>query len=442
MIHTSGLDLRERVRSVFYGWWLVGISGLVMALGNGPAFHGMAAWFPVLERRFGWSRAQLSLAFSMTRVEGSITGPITGYLIEKLGPRRMVLIGLLILGGGFLLLSQVQNLWQFYGAFIVMSSGMGLGTWLPVMTVMNSWFVRRRAMAMALAMEGNALGGILVVPLLAWAINPDQFGPDRWRAAALAIGIITIILALPISRMIRNRPEDYQLLPDGDEGTVLPGRSTTPGTPQPTTAVGLTWQEAIRTRAFWLISFGHASTSMVIVTIAVHIGPMLNLDRGLSLQTVGWVVVTYTGVGAAFTLVAGYLGDRLPIRLTIFVFATIQSASLIVLLLTHSAPLAFLFAVVYGVGFGGRNPLTTAIRGVYFGRRAFASITGISQIPMNFFLFSAPLFAGYMFDRNGNYDVAIYTIAVVSFLGGCLFLPLGEPRQFAPSPRTEQRAKT
>ena len=102
------------VRGIFYGWWLTAITALVMVLGTVPLFQGMTTWFVVLEGNFGWSRTQLSLAFSFTRVEGSIMGPIGGYLIEKLGPRRMVLIGLLILGGGFVFFSRVQNLWQFY----------------------------------------------------------------------------------------------------------------------------------------------------------------------------------------------------------------------------------------------------------------------------------------------------------------------------------------
>ncbi|MCE2463590.1 MAG: MFS transporter, partial [Dehalococcoidia bacterium] len=178
------------VRGTFYGWWLVGLAALVMALGTVPLFQGMTAWFPVLETRFAWSRTQLALAFSFSRVEGSVMGPISGYLIEKLGPRRMVLIGLLVLGGGFILFSLIHELWQFNLAFIVISMGAGLGTWLPMMTVLNSWFIQRRSMAMAIAMDGFYVGGVLLVPLLAWAINPEEFGPDRWRLAAAAIGII------------------------------------------------------------------------------------------------------------------------------------------------------------------------------------------------------------------------------------------------------------
>ena len=157
-----------------------------MVIGTVPLFQGMTAWFVVLEQTFGWSRGQLSLAFSLTRVEGSIMGPVSGFLIDKLGPRRMVLFGMLILGVGFLLFSQVQGLWQFYLAFIVMSSGAGLGTWMPMMTVLNSWFRRRRSTAMAIAMEGFSLGGVCWSPcwrgLLIPALPDAPVGRQRpWR---------------------------------------------------------------------------------------------------------------------------------------------------------------------------------------------------------------------------------------------------------------------
>ena len=158
----------------------------------------------------------------------------------------------------------------------------------------------------------------------------------------------------------------------------------------------------------------------------VHLGPML-ADRGFSLPTVGLVVSIYTGVTGLFILVGGYIGDRLPIRMTLFGFSAVQSVAVVILLQADTPAVAYLFAVVLGVGFGGRTPLSTAIRGIYFGRRAFASITGISMIPMNFLLLAAPLFAGIMFDSTGSYQVPFATVAVVSFVGATAFLFLGAP---------------
>ena len=418
-------SLTKKSHGVFYGWWLVGVSALVMVIGTVPVFQGMPAWFVVLESNFGWSRAQLSLAFSLTRVEGSIMGPISGYLIDKVGPKRMVLIGLLVMGAGFIFFSRINNLWQFYCSFMVMTSGMGLGTWLPMMTVLNSWFIKKRSTAMALAMEGFAIGGVVLVPLLAWAIEPARFGYNGWRITALIIGIVVILFAYPISKLVRSNPESYGLLPDGAI-PLQPSISTNLTHNEDINDRDYTWQQAIKTRAFWLISMGHACSSIVIVTLMVHLGTMLT-DRGFSLQTVGWVVATQTGVSAIFNLVGGYVGDRVPVRVALFAFSAMQSVSIILLLVADNLGMVYLFAILFGVSFGGRTPLTTSIRGVYFGRKAFASITGMSMIPMNIFLLAAPLFAGVMFDITGSYNIPFASIAIVSFLGAVLFLFLGDP---------------
>ena len=425
----------SRLREVYYGWWLVALSSFLMLVIGVSMFYGMAAWFPVLEKTFSWSRVQLTLAFSLTRIEGSVTGPFGGYLVDKLGPRRMILIGTLITGVGLLVFSQIQNLWQFYVAFVIMSMGAGLGSWLPMMTVLNSWFVRKKATAMALAMAGSSAGAVPLVAALAWGIDPNKFGLDRWRDVALGLGVVIILIAFPISRLVRNRPEEYGLRPDGDRdtedsvaATASEGGARLPDQP------GFTWQEAVRTRNFWLISIGHACSSTVVATLTAHLGSMLFVDRGMPLGTVGLVVATYIGVAAVFNLVGGYVGERVPMRMALSAFSMTQSIAVVILLLAGTSPLIWAFAVLLGIGFGGRTPLTTAIRGVYFGRKAFASITGMSMLPINVLLFGMPVFAGYMFDVRGSYTIPFIILAALSFAGSLLFLLLGEPSEM-PSPR-------
>ena len=423
-------EVSHRVRGMFYGWLMAGLGALIMAVGTVPLFQGLPIWNPVLRNAFGWSTGQMSWAFAVTRIEGGLFGPLEGLLIEKLGPRCMVFIGMCVLGTGFVLFSQVSELWHLYVSFFIMSMGAALGTWLPMMTVMNHWFIKQKTRAMALVMQGFALGGIFIPLLLAWSVggtDPNVSERFGWSATSLAVGVIIIGAALPFSRMVRNRPEDLGLSPDGEAAETL--------TPSPIVAnvnssevepEGYTWQEAIRTPAFWLISFGHAFSSIVIVSIMVHLGILLD-DRGFSLQIISAVVATYTGVNALFIAIGGYLGDRFPIRFVAFGFSAFQSIAVVTLVVAHNTEMLFIFAILLGVGFGGRTPVTTSIRGVYFGRKAFAAITGISMVPMNILLFAAPLYAGYMRDATGTYDIAFLTVAVASLGGSCLFLFLGEP---------------
>ena len=176
---------------------MVAVGSFVMVITAVPIFHAMSVWAVALESQFGWSRAQLGIALSLTRVEGSITGPIAGYLADKLGARVLVFTGLIILAGGFFLFSQVSNLWMFYLAFIVMSLGQGQAGWLTMMTLLNHWVVRRRGLAMGVAMMGMGLGALVLVPAIAWAVDPDErrlawqvtdsFEMSSWQVTALIV---------------------------------------------------------------------------------------------------------------------------------------------------------------------------------------------------------------------------------------------------------------
>ena len=399
-------SLPRRAQEVFYGWWLVAISGFVMVLASVPLFHAMGVWAVALEREFGWSRTQLGFALTFTRIEGGLMGPIEGYLADRMGTRRMVLIGLLILGTGFLLFSQTRNLWMFYSAYIVMALGQGLGGWVPLMTMLNHWFVRRLAMAIGWANVGSRLGALLLVPAIAWAIDPDHDRPG-WQATALFLGVFTLVVALPISRLIRNRPQDHNLMPDG-EPLVFP--AATAASQEATLSqrseakpieTDLSAAQALRTPAFWLISFGHGFTSMAILAIMAHLGLLLE-DKGFDVQTTAWLVAVYTAIAMVFQLVGGYMGDRISKRIALFIFTSIQAGAVIVLTFSSSLAMFYLFAVLFGIGFGGRNPLTVAIRGDYFGRTAFGKILGLSSGPMNLLLLVASPFAGWMHDTQGS----------------------------------------
>lgn len=411
---------------IFYGWWLVAISGFVMVVATVPLFHAMSLWAVALERQFGWNRTQLGLALTFTRVEGGIMGPVEGYLADKVGTRRMVLIGLIILGVGFIFFGQVHNLWMFYVAYVIMSVGQGLGSWVPMMTLLNQWFARRRATAIGWANVGSRLGALLLVPAIAWAIEPDQ-GRLGWSVTATLLGIFMVAVAFPVSRLIRNRPQDYHLLPDGDppaaEGQQAP---TAAGSSVSSTETNFTASQALRTPAFWFISLGHGFTSMIILAIMAHLG-LLMQDKGFQVQTTAWIVAVYTFVAMVFQLVGGYVGDRLSKRLALFMFTTIQASAVVVLTFANSLGAFYLFAVLFGMGFGGRNPLTVAVRGEYFGRASFGKILGLSTVPMNILLlFSAP-FTGYMRDVQGTYTNALFILAGLNFLGGVFFLMAKTP---------------
>ena len=422
----SRFDPLARMRGVFYGWWLVSIAALIMALGSVPLFYALGIWGVVLEHDFHWTRTQLFVGFMLTRIEGSIMGPVAGYLTDRVGSRRMVLIGMSTLGAGLLLFSTTQNLWMFYLAFLLMAAGHGLGSWMPLMTAVNHWFSRQRATAMAWSELGHRIGGMVLIPIIAWAVDPEE-GRVNWRVVVVAIGVTVLLIALPLARLIRNRPEEYGQRPDGD--LPAPDRSrVSTREPEPSGEPGadFTARQALKTPAFWLITFGHAFTTMLLVTIVGHLALMLT-DGGLSLRTVGWVMATYAATSTVFQVCGGYIGDRVSKNLTIFVFVSIMAGAVMAITLADSVPMAFLFAVLFGIGMGGRAPNTIAIRGDYFGRKAFASIMGLSQVPMSLCILAAPLLTAVYHDAKGSYVLPFNTLAGLCFVGGVLFLLAKRP---------------
>ena len=414
------------------------ITGIVMVIATVPLFHAMAVWAIALERHFGWSRAQLGLALTLTRVESGLIGPLEGYLVDRVGTRRMVLIGLLILGGAWIFFSRVENLWMFYVAYILMAVGQGLGSWIPLMTMLNKWFTRRRSSAIGWANVVSRFGALLLVPAAAWAVA-DAPGRIGWQMTALIIGVAILVLAGPLSAFLRNDPKDYGEFPDGETPRPVPSvsaaasGSSASGAPRQR---DLTAAEALRTPAFWLIAFGHGFTSMVILAIMTHLG-LLMVDKGYTEQDAGWVVSAYTGVAMVFQLVGGYSGDRLSKRIGLAFFTSVQATGVLVLVFAQSLPVFFAFAVLFGAGFGGRNPLTVAIRADYFGTASFGKILGFSTVPMNLLLLIASPFAGWMYDQYGTYTLAFIILAGLNFVGALCFIASVRPR-----PRSALQAET
>ena len=381
-----------------------------------PIFQGLGAFFVALEREFGWKRAALAGAFSLSRAEDTVIGPLAGYFTDRYGTRRLVFIGFLILGIGFICFALVQTIFHFYAAFIVLTLGAGFAGFLPLMGAINKWFIRKRATAMGLAQSGVALGGILV-PLLASAIDAD------WRLTCFVLAGVVWVMAFPVSKAIRNSPEEYGQLPDGDlheseADTVL------------LTEPDLSASEAVRSTAFWVISFTHALAAVVFLTLMIHAIPMIE-GKGYTVVQASFIVTTFTVVGGIFQFVGGVIGDRVSKKFGIFCFVSLQALGVLGMALADGYGALVAAAVIFGVGFGGRVPLLIAIRGDYFGREKFATIFGLSTIPMGIIQIFGPIGAGFMYDRLGSYTMAFLILFGVNMLAAMMILLVRPPRQIA-----------
>ena len=415
---TTGL-FKKNANRVFFGWWIVLGAVAIQALQVGLLLQAFGAYFLHLQAEFGWSRAALSWSFSLLQLQNGVLGPVQGWLVDRFGPRVVLAAGILALALGFLLLSQVQTLTGFYLVSLVLSVGFGLSGYLTLIVTVANWFRRRRALALGLAATGLAIGG-MIVPLVAVALT--SFG---WRNTAIASGIIVLAVCLPILPLMRGRPERYGMMPDGGPGPTSSHTASAPAENAP----DFTVRQAVRTLAFWMISFGHGSSLLVVGAIIVHLIPHLVQRLEVSLESAALVVTVMTITSIVGQVGGGYLGDRVDKRLICAACMVAHTVALIGLAYTPSLGLAYVFAIIHGLAWGTRGPLMGAIRADYFGRTSLGSIMGLSAVIVTLGIMSGPVFAGWMADELGNYEVGFVVLAVLTGLASVFFLAAKIPNR-------------
>jgi len=421
--------IKRRSSGVFYGWWIVtGGFSLQMIVGS-LMIHSFTAYFPLLQTQFGWSRAVLSGAFALSRAESGILGPLQGWLIDKFGPRMMVRVGMLMFGAGFILFSQTDSVLDYYLTFALMAAGSSIAGFLTVATTIVNWFERRRGVAMGIAMSGFGVGGLLV-PAVAWSLI--SLG---WRPTAFFSGVLIILVGLPIAQLMRQRPEQYGYLPDGaSSSTPQSEEDSSQELLQPSVRLnqdevdGFTAREAMRTPAFWLLSFGHSMALFTVGAVSLHLIPHIIDSVGVSVTAASSAVVVMTVFNILGQLGGGILGDRVSKRWLVVAAMLLHSAAMLILAYATTLLSVFIFAVLHGTAWGVRGPMMTTIRADYFGRASFATIMGFSSLIVMVGMTSGPLIAGFLADIFGGYRVGFIIIAAITGIGSLFFVLASPPK--------------
>ena len=415
----TAVERTRRSPRIFFGWWIIAAgAGLQMmqAMFLGQAY---GAYVVLLRDEFGWSKTMLSAASSLREAESGILGPIHGWMLDRMGPRAVARIGVVILGIGFMLFSQVNSPLTFYGAFLVMSIGGSMAGYMTVTFAAVHWFERRRATAISLTSTGFALGGMAVpitVLLLEWL---------GWRGTAFLSGVLIMAIGLPLTQVLRHHPHDYGLHPDGDRPDDS-GHASMKAVAR-STAGDFTLGEAVRQPAFWWISLGHASALFVVSSMGVHLISHLRESQGYSLGQASTIVFLLTLLFMTGNISGGFLGDRVNKRVLLVACMGMHWAGLLILSHASNVWMVVAFTLIHGLAWGWRGPQMAAIRADYFGRSSFGKIMGVSNMIIIIGTISGPLIAGYMYDRTGNYRLGFDILAGIALAGSVFFILARKP---------------
>ncbi|MFC1871769.1 MFS transporter [Chloroflexota bacterium] len=413
----SAIDFNQKRARVFYGWYIVGACLLISLYTTGFVNLGFTAVFEPIAEEFGWSYAQISLGASLRGLEVGLLAPVVGLVVDRWGPRRLIFGGSLILCAGFLFLSRVSSLTMFYVAFAVIAIGMSTTTQTVTMTAVGNWFRQKIGMATGIVASGVGLGGILV-PVLTGLIDLVQ-----WRNAMLLVGLGMIITVLPLSLVLRHKPEHYGYQPDGDVSNTIKTKQVQIS--MASAEISISAKQALKTRTFWNVAFASMIFMCVSSALLTHIMPYLS-TLGVARSASSLVALVLPVLSVVGRLVSGWLSDKLSRKYIFVTSFALMSVSLFLFDYVTSARM-WLFVpatITFSLGWGSFATTRIALQREYFGRESFGTVFGFtSGIMMAGTIAGAPL-AGWVFDTWSSYQGVWLIAGAIAILGMVLALTI------------------
>ncbi|MBN1255898.1 MAG: MFS transporter [Deltaproteobacteria bacterium] len=399
---------------MYYGWYFVIACSLISVYTSGTLYLGFTAAFEPIAREFGWSYTQISLAASLRGLETGLLVAVAGMLMDRWGPRKLVSSGAILSGLGLILLSQIQSLTMFYVSFVFIAAGLTTASTSLLMSAVAKWFRKRVGLAMGLAASGVPLGGLLLL-LVTWVI--DTCG---WRQAMIIMGVGMWAIPLPLSFLLRHRPEKYGYLPDGEVQSPLADKEQTITTPSQEANFGA--KAALASGTFWFIAVAFLFHGLPVSAVMTHIMPYFS-SLGMARSTQSTIACAVPLVTIIGRIGFGWLGDRIDRRWVAFLAFLLTGLG--ALMLAFSAfgwlwPIP-IFILAFGIGWGGGVPMLSGLLAGYFGRERLGTIIGLAgSFLMLGQLIGAPL-AGWIFDTFGGYQRAWFLLAGVVSVASILF---------------------
>ena len=392
----------KRKLKLSYGYVVVAAAFCIMVAVWGT-YNTFGVFFKPVLTEFGWTRAMTSGAFSLSWIIQGLLAIVMGRLTDKFGPRLVMVSCGLFLGIGYLLMSQIETIWQFYLVYgVIIGIGMG-GAFVPLMSTVARWFIKRRGVMTGTVLAGIGVGTMIIPPVANWLISSYD-----WRHSYIIVGAIALVFITVAALFLKRDPAQMGLLPDGNRA-----REETPNLD----VSGLSFREAFRTRQFWIICGMFFCFGFFLFTITVHIVPHA-LELGISATSAASILATIGGVTIAGKIIMGNLADRIGNKTEFIIGFAIVSAVLLWLMAAQGEWTLYLFAIIFALAYSGLASSQSPIVADLSGLSSHGIILGVTN-SIGFTTGAAlgPILAGGIFDVTGSYSLAFLITSAVATIG-------------------------
>ena len=408
-----------------FGWIIVGFSFVTLALAYG-VWYSFSVFFVALLKEFGWSRSMAAGAFSLFVILHSLIGPFVGIMVDRLGPRRVILLGSFFLGVGLALCSLVKTWWQFYIFFgVITAVGVGSIGWVPNTTIIQHWFKEKRGLPIGIISSGIGIGILVCIPSVQHLIS--RVG---WRMTYRIMAIFIPLIVISMAIAILKRPPQTTQVRDIKEG-VSPGIVKDPlVVNEEWAARSWTIREAIATKPFWFLTLSFFLGNLIAQSTFAH-QVVFFVDHGLEAILASYIVGIVGIVSIGSKILWGVLSDKIGREITYTIGITFTILSMITLILFSFFPspiLTYFFSLFFGMGYSVTAALPPLITTDFFEGRAYGGIFGSLMTFVGVGGAFGVWFAGFLYDFVGSY-VPVFVILILCALFSCLSIWKAAPRK-------------
>ena len=402
----------------YYGWNIVSTLALTETVSWGIIYYAFSVFIVPLEQEFGWSREQISGAFSVALLVSGLMAVPVGFWLDRHGPRGLMTVGSIAASLLFYAYARVESLWSLYLIWTALGVTMAMVLYEPAFVVAAKWFVRRRGTALAVITFAAGFASTIFLPLSNWLL--ETFGRVQ---AKIYLALILAVGTIPLHALVlRRSPAAVGQEVDGGAAPEIAD------TIAPLKMVDVTFADAVRQRTFWWLAAGFGLSYMAAIAIRFHFIPLL-LSRGYSSETAAWMTGIIGAMQVLGRVIYAPAGDKLPGKRVVIGLFMMQVVAIIIILIFSSNLATWVFVVLLGATHGALTLARPAMLADLYGAAQYGRISSIMAVTQRFAITVAPFLAALLYTRSGNdYTTTLWALIGISLVAA-LFMTRVRPTQ-------------